>query len=125
MLKALGAVQTVSDGGRDQRISEQVGTSEMTNGMTSVPGYMGHNPGLLGSHTMTRGTVYLPFFPFGLIALTGPSPTTSRFSTFVVQERQGYKADKPSTIFQGGLPFCWPHAGLTLWSPKIVMRVEH
>lgn len=37
VLKALGAVQTVSDGGRDQRISEQEGTSEMKNGEAICP----------------------------------------------------------------------------------------
>lgn len=54
MLKALGAVQTVSDRGRDQRISEQEGVSGMINGILSVPGYMGHGSGLpvSSSHTM-------------------------------------------------------------------------
>lgn len=50
MLKALGAVQAVSDGGRDQRISEQEGTSEtagqIRNGRSPVLGHNGQSPGL-------------------------------------------------------------------------------
>lgn len=68
VLKALGAVQTVSDGGRDQRISEQEGTSEMINGKPSVPGYTGHSPGLPvpSSHTVIGATMCLASSPLGL-----------------------------------------------------------
>lgn len=54
MLKALGTVQAVSDGGRDQRISEQEGTSEtvsqIRNGRSPVLGHTGQSPGLCSQY---------------------------------------------------------------------------
>ena len=68
MLEALGAVQAVSDGGRDQRISEQKETSEtagqIRNGRPPVPSYTGQRPGLSvpSPPTMMRITALLAFF---------------------------------------------------------------
>lgn len=68
MLKALGAVQAVSNRGRDQRVSEQKGTTEaagqIRNGRSPVPSYTGQSPGLSAPSpsTMVRITVLLAFF---------------------------------------------------------------
>lgn len=65
VLKALGAVQTVSDGGRDQRVSKQERISEMINGKSSAPSYTGHSPELSvpSSHTMMGHGALGPFSP--------------------------------------------------------------
>ena len=68
MLKALGAVQAVSDRGRDQRISEQKGISETAgqtrNRRSPVPRYMGQSPWLSvpNPSTVMRIMVILTFF---------------------------------------------------------------